>query len=256
MRPSERRRDSYPGIFFAAFSFLLLLSVSGCASKTADTRPAKELYEAGIKDYLVEKYDDSESAFKTLLENFPLSQYAVDVELLIGDVAYAAEKYDEAASYYTNFVAMHPTHQRAPYALFQKGMSYFRDVLALDRDQTTTRKSLMAFEDLIADYPGSVYLPMSLELRGFLRRRLADREFYVARFYFKGKNYKAALQRLRGVIQDYFDTGLTEETLFYIGESYMKLGEDKLAAEAYSTLIKGFPEGVFAKEAGSRLKGI
>lgn len=240
----------------AAMAVIFFASIfAGCASNKnmVDSRPAKELFESAMHDYLEEKFDDSERTFKTLMENYPLSAYAVDAQLLIGDVCFAADRYDEAASYYTNFVAMHPAHPRASYALFQKGMSYFKDVLTIDRDLTATRKALFAFEDLIAGYGGSPYAAKSKELREFLRKRMAQREFYVANFYFKGKNYKAALQRFREILKNYNDAGLSDETLYYVGESYARLGEEALAKDAFSTLVNNFPESPFAVRAKARI---
>ncbi len=233
-----------------------LLVLSGCASTNdaVDTRPAKVIYESAMDSYLHDKQTDAEKGFRTLMEEYPLSPYAVDAQLMLGDVCFAADKFDEAGSYYTNFVAMHPQHPRASYALFQKGMSYFKDVLTVDRDQTATRKSLFAFEDLAANYPDSAYRGRAKELIAFLRKRLAEREFYVARFYFKSKNYKGALGRFRDILKNYGDAGLSEETLFYIGESYMKLGEGALAKDAFTTLITNFPDSQFVKDAKSRLK--
>ncbi|TAN63447.1 outer membrane protein assembly factor BamD [bacterium] len=241
-------------IVAALFAFFLAAVVVGCgANKHAqDLRPAKELYDSAMSDYFEDKFDDSERTFKTLMENYPLSAYAVDAQLIIGDVCFAADKYDEAASYYTNFVAMHPAHPRASYALFQKGMSYFKDILTIDRDLVSTRKSLFAFEDLIVGYGNSSYIDKSKEFRDFLRKRLAEREMYVARFYYKSKNYKAALQRFREVLKNYNDSGFSDETLYYVGESYARLGEDALAKDAFSSLVNNFPESPFAVKAKAK----
>lgn len=228
---------------------------TGCAS-TPDAnvkRDAAELYGLAVEAYLSGKLEESEKHFKSILEDYPLSRYATDAQLLMGDVSYAAERYEDAASYYTSFVALHPSHPRASYAQFQKGMSHFKDVLSLDRDQTSTRKALFAFEDLLGAYPGSAYVPKAKELISFLKNRLAEREFYIARFYFKNKNYKGALGRLRDILAQYPEAGINDRALFYIGESYRKLGETALANETFSTLITNYPASPFALEVKGKL---
>lgn len=247
----------YPAVFLlAAFMAVGLLYGCGHNPPAKETRPPDEIYESGMQAYHDQKFEQAEKEFKTLMEEYPLSPYSLEAQLLIGDVCYASDKYDEAASYYTNFVAMHPGHPRASYALFQKGMSFFKDILTVDRDQTATRKSLFAFEDLIKGYPESPYVGKSGELIGFLRRRLAERELYVGRFYFKNKNYKGALARFRDILKNYQDAGLADETLYYIGESYVRLGEVKLARDAFTTLIKNFPDSPFAGNAKDKLKEV
>ncbi|HLC18180.1 MAG TPA: outer membrane protein assembly factor BamD [Thermodesulfobacteriota bacterium] len=254
-----RTASTDPRLFFILFILVFLaLIFSGCtAARTQVTeyRNPEELYKVAMEGYLDRRYADAEKDFKKLMELFPMSSQARDVELLLGDVCYAMEKYDESGSYYASFVAMRPAHPMADYALFQKGMSHFRDVLTPDRDQTSTRKALFAFEDLVRDYPGSPYYEKSVELISFLKRRLAERQFYIGHFYYKMKNYKAALSRFRDVLRDYPEDGPTDQTLYYIGESYRRLGEDSLAEDAYTTIIKDYPESPYMQDARKRLNG-
>ena len=250
------QRMKLPHGLTGAFAALLVSAAlfSGCASQNADIkRDAAGLYGSAVESYLSGKLEESERGLKAILEDYPLSQYATDAQLMIADVSYSMEHYEDAGSYYTSFVALHPSHPRAAYAQFQKGLSHFKDVLSLDRDQTATRKAIFAFEDLLAAYPDSPYSPRAKELVSFLKNRLAEREFYIARFYFKNKNYKGALGRLRDILTQYPDSGINDKTLFYIGESYRALGERELAEETFSALITNYPGSPFALDAKGKL---
>lgn len=235
---------------------LALIVFVGCSSTAPEEfkRDAREVHDSAMEAYLKGRLEEAEKSFRAIMEDHPLSQYTVSAELMLGDVTYAAEKYEDASMYYTNFVALHPAHPKAPYALFQKGMSHMKDVLSLDRDQASTRKALFAFEDLIATYPQSPYAEKAKEFTGFLKNRLAEREFYIARFYFKNKNYKGALGRLKEILATYPDGGINDKALFYIGESYMRLGENKLARDAFTTLINNYPGSSFTDDAKGRLR--
>lgn len=235
----------------------LALYAAGCGPAKTAVKPRTDPQAQYLKGSVAlsgERYEDAETAFKDILEEHPLSPYAVEAELLIGDVYYGMGKYDEAAAFYTNFAALHPAHPRASYALFQKGMSYLRGVLTIDRDQTSTKKALFAIEDLISAYPQSQFDGAAREIAGFLRTRLAEREFYVGRFYFKGKNYKGALARFRDLLKEYPEAGYSDQALYYIGESYLRLGEDGLAREVFTTLVTDFPESPYASGARTRLR--
>jgi len=243
---------------FRALALAVILLISGCAAPKAEVktyRSAGEMYHDALNEYFHVRYDDAEKLLKDLMHRYPLSDNALDAEILLADVFYANEKYDEARAYYTDFVALHPANPRAAYALFQKGMCYFRNVLTLDRDQASTKKALFAFEDLIREYPRSPYRARGDKLVAFLKRRLAGRELYIGRFYFKKKNFKGALSRFRAILKEYPKAGITDETLFYIGKSYLRLGEKNLARDAFTTLIKNYPESPFARDAGKRLEG-
>lgn len=256
---SNGRSQAGKGGLLAGFFFLLaaFMLMAGCTAHTdlQGQRDPKELYDKAMESYLAEHYDVAEQSFKRLMEDYPLSPYSVESQIMIADLCYATERYDDAGSYYTNFIALHPEHPKAAYALFQKGMSHFKEILSIDRDQTATKKALFAFEDLLASYPGCAYAPKAEELISFLRRRLAEREIYIAKFYFNSSNYKGALARLRDVLKNYPEVGLSDETLYYIGESYIRLGEQRLAEDAFTTLISDYPDSPYVKGARTRLKG-
>jgi len=86
----------------ASFSFIL----GGCAStdeNLANTRDPKALYDSAMTSYLENRFDESEKTFKTLMEEHPLTPYATEAQIMLGDVCYELERYDDAASYYTRF---------------------------------------------------------------------------------------------------------------------------------------------------------
>lgn len=249
---------------------VLLGSLAGCSSSRswipftgekkvkAAPRPvtAADILDDGIKAYHRSKYEVAEASFKRVMEDYPITPEAVRAQLLIADLFYTQGSYDDSASYYTTFYTYHPTHPRAPYALFQKGMSNFKEVLTEDRDQTATRTALFAFEDLIKDFPDNPYAEKALEMVVFLRRRLAESEFYVARFYFKTKEYKGALLRFGEILKNYPKARFIDEVLFHIGESYNEIGKAKLAKEAYTSLVNEFPNSRYVKDAKKRLETI
>ncbi|MBE9529069.1 MAG: outer membrane protein assembly factor BamD [Proteobacteria bacterium] len=247
-------------IFKAFFLFVAVLFVSGLTVGCSSTkhlekqRTAKELFDNALEAQIGERLLDAEAEYKKLMEEYPFSPFAVKAQLKIADLYFSREENDSAAAYYTNFVALHPSHPDAAYALFQKGMSLFKSVLGVDRDQTSTRKALFAFEDLRRDYKGSAYDEKAIELMAFLRRRLADRELYVAHFYFKNKKYKGALVRFGDILKLYPEVGLNPETLFYVGESYRKLGETASARETYRSLVDEYSDNAFAARARKALK--
>lgn len=237
-------------LLFTAYS-LLFIVFTGCASTqeeiSKNNNPAL-LYAEAITLYQREDYNEAIDKFKQVIEGHPLNQFVIDAQLLLADTYYASEQYSDAASYYAVFVTLHPGHPKAPYALFQKGMSYLKDVLSIDRDLTTTQNALLSFSDVISIYPESIYADKAKELVSPLKRRLAEREFYVGNFYFKDKKYKGALLRFAEVLKKYPDAGLSDKMLYYIGKTYIGLGERDLAKDTFSTLITEFPNSPFIND--------
>ncbi|MEE9614972.1 MAG: outer membrane protein assembly factor BamD [Thermodesulfobacteriota bacterium] len=235
----------------AAVTVLLPFFLASCFKEVVPEvdLSAEELYSKGMAAYHNGLSSESGAYFKRVMDEHPLDRYAVDSQLMLGELHYKMANYEDAAAYYTTFVSMHPGHIKAPYAFFQKGMSHFKLVLASDRDQIETEKALFAFEDFVKSYPDSPYMGKAGELMVFLKRRLAESEFKVGKFYFKMKSYRGALARFMLVLKDYPDVGFTDETLYYVGRSYALLGEEGLATETFTTLVKEFPESPFARKA-------
>ncbi|MFZ3072072.1 MAG: outer membrane protein assembly factor BamD [Thermodesulfobacteriota bacterium] len=242
------------GAFLISCAALFLLASCAATKEKAETPVAEILYAKGISFYENGRYEEAEASFKSITDEYPLSPQAVEAEIMLADTYYINERYDEAGASYTAFQAFHPGHPKAAYALFQKGMSHFKEVLSVDRDQTKTRKALFAFEDLVKFYPEGPYAAKSKDVVSFLRTRLAGSEMYVGRFYYKTKNYKGALRRFSIVIKDYRDTSAVDGALYYIGETYDSLGEKELALEAFGTLVSDFPRSSFFEAAKTRLQ--
>ncbi|MEE8575149.1 MAG: outer membrane protein assembly factor BamD [Thermodesulfobacteriota bacterium] len=244
-------------LYSILFVTLLSLSFSGCAAnkKSMSSTNVDELFKRAVYESQTNRYEEAEASFKRLIENYPLTNESLESQLMLADLYYKREAYEDASSYYASFVTLHPANPKAEYALFQKGMSFFKQVLSMDRDQKSTRKALFAFEDLMAEYPESSYVDKSKELKVFLRERLAEREFYVGNYYYREEKYRGALSRFEEIVEFYRDSTLVDKALFFIAKSYGKLGDEDLEKRTYARLASEFPESPYAKRAKRRSDG-
>ncbi|MFC1610184.1 outer membrane protein assembly factor BamD [Myxococcota bacterium] len=81
------------------------------------------------------------------------------------------------------------------------------------------------------------------------RRKLADHEMYVARFYFKRERFKAAAVRVEQILSNYGGLGLDHEALWLAARSRIELGETDKARQALERLSKEFPNTSEAEDA-------
>ncbi len=242
-------------LFCSTLVFLLFLSSCTSTTTVVDKKGPADLISEGVVFSHGGNFEKAIEMFKSVLNEYPLSEYVLEAQILLADTYYSMKEYSDSASYYTDFVVLHPAHPKAPYAQFRKGMSYFKEILSSDRDQSATKKAILAFDDLIANYPSSIYVDRAIEMRYFLRNRLADNELYVGKFYFKNGKYQGALKRFEAIIGEFPDSGVFGETLYYLGESYLALGEDELAGYVFERLVNSFPESPFADGAKLHLNG-
>lgn len=188
-------------------------------------RPPKELYEEavghmeGTKFWFFPPLPDYERAlenFKQVVDDYPYSEYASLSRLMIGDVYFKDKKFAESVVAYEEFVRMHPSHPKVPYAAFRIGRSYEEEVLSHDRDQTATLNAIDQYESVARQYPETEYAAQSREKLDSLESKAARHEMYVARFYMKRGQYRAAIYRLvqaEKKFPDYLDRSETVELL-------------------------------------------
>lgn len=222
-------------------ALLLPLMFSGCSyfnifGKSEKPKASPEvLYSQASTEYKDGHYKKAQESFLKLKEEYPLHELAILAEMGIADSLYSDKEYAEAETAYSDFISLHPTNENVPYALYQSGMCHYNQIEDIDRDQTETIKAKQAWEKLVARYPESKFSAMVDNLILECRQKLAERELYVGRFYFKQKKYQAALARFEKMARDYANVGLDYEIEYYINETKIKIAEEeklKLEKEA------------------------
>jgi outer membrane protein assembly factor BamD len=241
--------------------FLLVLGVSGCGWwkdvrewwRPADMARAtpEGLYKRGAEQYQEGRYKKAIESFQRLKEQFPLHPMAPDAELGIADSYFSNKNYVEAELTYKDFIDLRPNNDNVPYAMYQLSMCHYKQMDAIDRDQTDTLKAVKAFERLIARFPSSKFALLAERHVLECRKRLAEHEFYVGNFYFTRGKYKAALGRFETIARDYRGIGLDYKVGYFIGESKKRLilqeAEDKATKEKEEKKARARQEKAAAK---------
>ena len=216
-------------------SLLLLLTVvlSGCnfswpwTKKTSMARGTPDgLYQQGVEYYKDGSYKRAVEVFQRLKEEYPLSRLAILAEMGIADSYFSDKEYGEAELAYREFVELHPTNEYLPYVMYQIGMCHFNQISSIDRDQSETFKALKEFERLTARFPSSKFSFMAEKMIRDCKRILGEHEFYVGEYYFKRKQYLAALRRFEKIARDYADVGLDYKVGVYMIETKKRIAQD------------------------------
>ena len=239
---------------WVVFSLCLLSFVWGCSGKkgtelkTIQGNP-EILYKQGLALFNKRDYGDALKKFEELKSSFPDSPpFTIWAELKIADSHFLKKEYVEAIAAYEQFKKVHPTHEEMPYVQHQIGTSYFSQMLTLDRDQTSTKQALSAFEYLIANYPASLFTEKAREKVGVCKKRLADHEFYIADFYYRKEKYQAAASRFNELLEKYPKLQGEDKTLFLLARSYLELDQWDKARESLNRIVTEYPKSPYSRE--------
>lgn len=196
---------------------LLALMLPGCAWFKSDEprmeKSAQTLATEGAADYRNGDYRDAIRAFTTLRDWYPFSKYAILAELKIADAHFRLEEYEEAAIAYREFENLHPSNEAIPHVIYRQGMCWFHRIPSVDKDQTPSSKALVEFQRLTERFPGTPQSRRAHKRIQHCLNQLAGHEAYVAEYYFKKKQYKAALKRYEQLFAVYPDTPHGREAL-------------------------------------------
>jgi outer membrane protein assembly factor BamD len=235
----------------------LLVVASGCGwlrAMPTPILPAEELYQMGENDLGRKRYDEARTSFKKIAERHANSSWAPRARFLIGEAYYREGEFDKAIKEFERFMAFYPRHQIADLVQYRLAMSYYDQIKPVEQDQVITSKALEQFKKLVKEYPESRYATEALARIDLCRGRLAQKEVWVATYYFNQGNPSAARQRLELVLKEYARTLVVPEALFLLSEVNMREGRTEEARRLLQRLSSEFAHTEWGRRAIQRLR--
>lgn len=229
---------------------VFLLLATACATTDAGKPKTAE-------DYLLEgerllesgRYQEAIASWEKVRQAFYSPELNMLSELKIAEAHFLAKDYVEAAAAYEDFLKQYPNHPRTAEVLFQLGMSYHKQILSADRDQTATQNALVTFESMVKRFPDDPNKDEARTLIARCRDRLAERELYVGHFYLRTGKYPPAIKRLQKIPENYPDFANLDQVYFHLGQAHQKNGDLQQATAAFATLVENFPQSQHLREA-------
>ncbi|MEE9375462.1 MAG: outer membrane protein assembly factor BamD [Rhizobiaceae bacterium] len=253
-RPTKKRNTM--GMAVVSLSLL----ISACAKEqdinafVDPTVPADQLYNEALANIDAGDIPQAKRKFSKLDRQHPYSVFAKKSGIMSTYLAYRAAEYPEAIAHGKRFVSLYPANKEAPYALYLVGMSHYRQLKDITRDQKAARQTLRTMNELVERYPDSEYIEDAKRKMRIAKDQLAGKEMLVGRYYQERNEYLAAVNRYRNVLERFEDTRHIEEALARLTESYYALGLTSEAQTAAAVLGHNFPESQWYKDSYALLE--
>jgi len=239
-----------------ALLLLVLLTIAGCAwfkPQPTPILPAEELYQLGESELDKKRYPEARENFRKVVERHPNSSYAPKARFYIGEAYYREAEFDKAVKEFEGFLAFFPKHEIADLVQYRLAMSYYDQMKPVEQDQALTQKALDQFKRLVKEYPQSRYATDGLAKIDKCRERIAQKEVWVASYYFTQGNPSAARQRLELVLKDYPRTAVIPETLYLLAEVNFYEGKNAEAIELLRRLSADYDFTEWGRRGKQRL---
>ncbi len=216
--------------------------------------PPDVLFNQGLANMKAGRFSEASRKFEAVDKEHPYSEYSRKAILMNAWVKYRDGDYTGAVSNGKRYLNLYPTSDDAAYAQYIVGLAYYRQIPDITRDQTTSRQTIQAMTDLVDHYPKSQYVPDAEEKIRFARDQLAGKDMQVGRYYQERKEYLAAINRYRDVVENYSNTRQIEEALARLVECYYALGLTSEAQTAAAVLGHNYPQSKWYKDSYTLLE--
>ena len=243
---------------------LLFISIS-CSNRNIDSTTNEDksvsadpenLYVVAKANFDKQNFLIARDQFLEIRKLFPLSNEAIQSEIMIAFIDYVKMDYENAISNYKKIINKYPSHKDLDYIYYMVAMCNYEQLQNEGLDGYYNLLALNAFDQVIKRFPESKYAKDSQQKIILVKSNIAAKHMNIGRFYLNNKKYIAALNRFKIVVDEFSMTKFTPEALHRMVEAYYEMG---MYEESYNTaalLGYNYPETKWYKYSYNLVKNI
>lgn len=237
------------------FPILLLsaaLLLGGCAKEKL--KIGREDPEAEIQKCIAlskkKHYEEAVDCLEIFKSRFPGTAQGQEAGLKIADTYFAQHQYLLAADSYLAFVDLNPLHPKTDYALYRAALAYLNEApKPIDRDQQYLFKAKETMQRALRASYRSTYEELMVQTLKVIDERLAQRIFYIGRFYWRTGEYRSAIPRFEDLLEKYPQAEIVPQALYYLIRCQLGLKHSEQAQAALQKMVESFPKNDWTRKA-------
>lgn len=225
--------------YLIAIISILLFSCNKDSNKI--TKPAEIpslniLYNSAFQSYENGQPNEAIKLFQTVETRYSFTEWAERATIMIIYIYFETSEYVKSLEYIDKYLKFYPSSKNIEYAKFIKALCFYEQIDVVSRDQTYAKVALKQFNEIIDEFPNSIYADDAKYKIDLINEQLAGKEMYLARYYMKKSKWIPAIKRLKIILDIYSSTVFTTEALHRLVEIYYKLGNIK-EAKKYAAIL-------------------
>ena len=195
-----------------------------------------ELYEEGYDSYIEGDTLYAAKKFNEAELIFPQSEWAPIAALMTAYVYYSDDYYSDAIYHLERYLKVYPNHKDLDYARYLLAMCYYENIIDEMRDMAPLLNAKREFRYIMENYPNSDFAMDAKYKLELIEDRLAGKEMYIGRHYFKSKKWIPAINRFKNILENYETSVYVEEALHRLAEVHYTIGLEE-EAKKYAVLL-------------------
>jgi outer membrane protein assembly factor BamD len=235
------------------FTLISLVFIIGCSSNQKSTlennvikNPESEYVQAMIK-FDNQQYEDALDIFKSIEKIYPLSNEAIQSQIMSGFIDYIKLDYDSAIIKFNKLINKYPSLKNIDYVYYMKALCYYEQISHQELDSAYNNLALKNLKQVTNRFPNSQYAKDSYQKIILVKSNIAAKHMSIGRFYQKNKKYTAALNRYNKVLKNFSETKFTPEALHRVSEIYYSIGMIEEAKNTAAILGHNYPNSEWYK---------
>ncbi len=231
-------------------SLSAIFFISACSTTDdIDINSAERAFKEAKEYEDDSRYEEAQRRFEEIKNKFPYSSWAKESDLRIAEIYYKKEEFAAAALAYANFKYLYPNHPQIAYVSLQLAMSYYKQLPStIDRDLSKGTNAIQEFNVVLQKYPGTEFAKTAADKKKDTENKLAEKELYIADFYYKRDHYLSALRRYENLLTMPGPESITRTAYYKGAVSALELGEMNRAKQLIQGLKQKYPTSDEAKD--------
>jgi outer membrane protein assembly factor BamD len=241
-----------------AIVFVLLLSSCGDYNKIVKSTDYEFKYKKSLEYYEAGEFVRSSTLLKELLNIYRGTSRADKVYYYYAKSQFGMKDNMMAGHYFKTLVKEFPRSEYAEESQFMVGYCFYLDSPNPRLDQQVSQNAIDALQLFINLYPKSTRVEEANRLIIELRDKLVYKSYVSGKLYYDLKNYKAAVVALSSSLKDFPDTKYREELMYMLLKAKYLLAVNSVeekkrerlssALDEYFTFADEYPESKYMKE--------
>ncbi len=206
------------------------------------TEPPEVLYNQGLANMKAGNLSEASRKFDAIERQNPFTEWGRKALVMSTFTKYRLGRNDDAIATGNRYMNQYLQSQDSGYVQYLVGLAYSKQIADVTQDQRAARSTIEAMTKVVNNYPDSEYVEDAQAKIRFARDQLAGKEMQIGRYYLERKEYLAAIQRFRVVVEQYSNTNQVEEALARLVETYFAMGIVEEAQTAAAVLGRNYPD--------------
>lgn len=236
------------------FLTIIIFFINSCSNNKPKIKKPEEipslslLYKAAFDEYEKGNWSSSIELFQKVETLYSYSEWSEKAILMVIYIYYQAGESVRTLNYIEKYKKIYPKSKNLPYISFIDALTFYENINTSSRDQTNSKVALKKFQNIIKDYPNSLYADESKYKIDLINEMLAGQQMNIARFYMNKSKWFAAIKRLQVILNEYNTTVYTIEALHRLVEIYYYLGNINEAKKHAAILGYNFNDSDWYKK--------